>query len=252
MTRKLIDTHFHFTDEPYFTNQQRTLINLKFAGVVNIISPSYNMESCHKNYNLKRLYPDLLVAYGIHPLFLPFDIAEIENLLITGNPSAVGEIGLDARNTTSSNSAQIDAFELQLNLAKTLKLPVIIHSVKRHAETLALLKKYLGLKGVIHRPSENWENMVRYTDLGYHVGLGSDLLHDGYKKVKTVAKKLPSRQILLETDLPYVPEFKKDPFGLMNYDDIVHVLSNLRQVKTSALIDQLWENTAALFNVKVN
>lgn len=131
--------------------------------------------------------------------------ARMKELFSNPRVVAVGEIGLDYYWDNESHDLQKEWFVRQLNLARELDLPVLIHSRDAAADTMEIMKQYgQGLDGVIHCFSYSGEMAEEYVKMGYYIGIGGVVTFKNARKMKEVVEKVPLESILLETDSPYL------------------------------------------------
>ena len=124
---------------------------------------------------------------------------------------AIGETGLDYFKPTADGEIDIAGLEWQrerfrqhIQAAKTLNMPVVVHTRKAKADTIAILREQQAEKGVIHCFSENWSFAKAALDLGFYISLSGILTYNSAKSLQSVAKKLPQDRILVETDAPWL------------------------------------------------
>ena len=163
---------------------------------------------------------------------------------------AVGEIGLDYHYDFSPRETQKRFFERQLQLAKELDLPVIIHDREAHADTWELLQKYAP-KGVVHCFSGSVEMARDVVDLGMYIGLGGAVTFKNARKPVEVAKFVPEDRLLLETDCPYMAPV---PYRGRRCDSrlipcAAELIAELRDMDPQTLIDRTTENAKTLFQI---
>jgi len=158
---------------------------------------------------------------------------------------AIGEIGLDyyylpKKNTVEQFSAQggpasgwkelqRKVFVQQLDLAKELNLPVIVHCRMAHEDVLKILGDYSGVKGTIHCFTGNWEEAQKYMDLGFYLGINGIIFKFN---IDEVIKKAALDKILVETDCPYLTAPQAGPKGTRNEPAFVkHVVQKIADLK---------------------
>jgi len=118
---------------------------------------------------------------------------------------AIGEIGLDYYRDLSPRTRQKEAFEQQVNLARELELPVIIHDREAHADVLQLLRQHgKGVTGVIHCFSGSLEMAKEAIERGYLISLAGPVTFPNARKLHELVRQLPEESILLETDCPWL------------------------------------------------
>ena len=159
---------------------------------------------------LARSEPALFSATaGVHPHDAAFateaDWRELEQICAEPDVVAVGECGLDFHYDKSPRDAQRDQFARQLELAKKLAKPVVVHSREADVETADLLRKHLGPEGgVIHCFTSDWTAARAYLDLGMHISFSGVLTFKTAEALRDAAAKIPLERLLVETDAPFL------------------------------------------------
>ncbi len=199
----LIDTHAHlnFND---FRNDFDKVIKASLAEDIWMINVGSNYETSKRAVEIAEKYNEVFAAIGLHPIHAGdenFDKEKYKELSRSDKVVAIGEIGLDSfKDYGLFKEKQKQVFLQQLNLAKELDLPVIIHCRMAHDDMLETLKDY-QIPGVIHCFTGNWEQAKQYLDMGFYLGINGII----YKRdLKEVIKKTPLEKILIETDSPYL------------------------------------------------
>lgn len=206
----IFESHAHYDDEAFDTDREEILDRCQRDGIEYIVNVSASLKTVKSTLALAEKYPFLYAAVGVHP----DEVGELneENFIwLTEqcrNPKtvAVGEIGLDYYWDKENHELQKKWFRAQMELAKKLDLPMIVHSREAAADTLEEIKKAQDerLRGVIHCFSYAPEMAEEYLKLGYYIGIGGVVTFKNAKKLKEVVKLLPLERILLETDCPYL------------------------------------------------
>lgn len=206
----IFESHAHYDDEAFDTDREEILDRCQRDGIEYIVNVSASLKTVKSTLALAEKYPFLYAAVGVHP----DEVGELneENFVwLTEqcrNPKtvAVGEIGLDYYWDKENHELQKKWFRAQMELAKKLDLPMIVHSREAAADTLEEIKKAQDerLRGVIHCFSYAPEMAEEYLKLGYYIGIGGVVTFKNAKKLKEVVKLLPLERILLETDCPYL------------------------------------------------
>ena len=165
---------------------------------------------------------------------------------------AVGEIGLDYYWDNESHDVQKKWFIRQLDLARELDLPVIIHSRDAAADTLEIMKEHgRGLRGVIHCFSYSIELAREYLKMGFHIGIGGVVTFKNGKKLKEIAQEIPLDRILLETDCPYLAPVpfrgKRNSSIYISY--IAEEIANLKGISYEEVVAQTEQNGKKLFGI---
>lgn len=173
----IFDTHAHYDDRQFEEDREELLGSMRENGVELIVDAGSDIASWDKIEQLTDRYPFIYGAIGVHP----DEVGELdeekmkrmEQLLVREKMVAVGEIGLDYYWDKENRDLQKMWFIRQLELARQLDLPVIIHSREAAADTMEIMKQYAGeLSGVIHCFSYSPEQAKEYVKMGFYLGIG--------------------------------------------------------------------------------
>ena len=245
----LIDTHCHLSFDDY-ENLEEIIENMNGIMIASGCSDKTNKEVLE----LVEKYPNVYGTLGIHP-------EEINNLTSDSfkiiedninNPKivAIGEIGLDYYWVRDNKEAQKQLFIKQLDLAKKYNKPVVIHSRESIQDTYNILKQY-NLKGSIHCFSSSLEMAREFIKLGYKIGIGGVVTFKNSLKLQEIVKEIDLKDILLETDSPYL---SPEPFRGKKNDPskticVAQKISELKNVKLEEVLRQTANNASSLFDL---
>ena len=200
------DTHCHIYNEYYDNNIEQVYEKMKEANVDRIINNGCDSNSNKEVLNLLGKYSWMYGAIGIHPesadSYTDEDLKYIEEHINDEKVVAIGEIGLDYYWTKDNKEKQKELFEYQLKLAERVNKPVIVHSREATQDTIDILKKY-NVRGVIHSFSGSYETACIYIKMGFLLGINGVITFKNCN-LKDVVAKLDLRNIILETDSPYL------------------------------------------------
>lgn len=212
----LIDSHCHL-DFPVFDQDRDSVVaRARSAGVTGILIPGVSPDTWDRLLGVRDRYGDLIrVSLGIHPHALTTltdaqvsaGLSALEARLLAAGAVAVGECGLDGSLIKRGVSweRQEAALIPQLDLAKRLGLPVLLHCVKAHGRLLALLEARGPTVGVLHAYSGSVELVNRYAALGLYFGFGGALTWHNARRPLLAAAAVPLNRLLVETDAPDMP-----------------------------------------------
>ncbi len=206
----IFETHAHYDDEAFDKDREELLGSMRDNGIAYIMNVGANIETCRSTLKLTEQYDFIYGAMGVHPsdtLELNEEtIAWLERKCALEKVKAVGEIGLDYHYEEPPKEHQKKWFVRQLDVARRVKLPVIIHSREAAQDTLDIMKaeKAGDIGGVIHCFSYGVEMAREYLNMGYYIGIGGVLTFSNAKKLREVVEYMPLDRILLETDCPYL------------------------------------------------
>lgn len=206
----LIDTHTHLF-LPEFNEDRDEMMQRAFdAGVDHFYLPNIDTGTVQAMHNLVTAYPDNCKAMmGLHPGSVNKDfemeLQMIEGHLNAGQYVAVGEIGIDLYWDKTFIEQQKEAFKIQVQWAKDLDLPIVIHTRDSFRESIEILKpmKDEHLNGIFHCFSGTYEEAQEVIELGFYMGIGGVVTFKNAGLDKVVAQ-LPLDHLVLETDSPYL------------------------------------------------
>jgi TatD DNase family protein len=207
----LFDTHAHLHFPEYAGDRAEVLARARAAGVRGMVTIGTDVTASEAAIALAGEEPDVWASVGVHPHDAAAageaSLAEIERLARAPRVVAVGEIGLDFFRNHSPRDVQIDVFRRQLELARRVALPVLIHCRDAHAETLAILAEArVGeMGGIMHCFSGDVEVARRCLDLGLLISLAGPVTYRNARALPEVARFVPADRLVLETDCPFLP-----------------------------------------------
>lgn len=206
----IFDTHAHYDDEAFEEDREELLLSLPAQGIGKVINIGASLQSTKTTVELAQRYPFLYAAVGVHPEGVTELTEEsmdwLKELCKLKKTVAVGEIGLDYYWDEPERDLQKQWFRRQLQLAKEVKLPVVIHSREAAKDTIDIMKEEHSeeIGGVIHCYSYTKESAKIFLDMGFSFGIGGVLTFKNAKKLKEAVEYIPMDRILLETDCPYL------------------------------------------------
>lgn len=250
----IFDTHAHYLREDFGDGLDSLLAGMPEMGVERIMAVGYDLASSAEEAELARRYTFITAAAGVHPencVGLPADwLDRIEELLRLPEVTALGEIGLDRHYEGYDRELQAEVFERQLELAKSLDMPVIIHSRDACEDTMELLRRYRP-KGVMHCFSYSPEIAREVVGLGMYVGFTGVLTFKNSKKAWAACAEVPMDRLLLETDCPYMAPVphrgEKSHSGMIKYT--AAKMAEIKGVSTEEMIRICRENGEGLFRI---
>lgn len=252
----LFDTHTHMDDRAFDADREEILENLPAQGVGLLMNPGCSWESSVAAAEIAGRYDYVYCAMGSHP-----DAAdEVDEALIARyrtlyreNPKikAVGEIGLDYHYEDIPREIQKRAFRLQMELARELSLPVIIHEREAHEDGLKIVEEFPEVTGVFHCYSGSLEMAKWLVNRGWYIGFTGVLTFRNARKAVEVASAIPMERIVLETDSPYMsPEpfrGKRNDSGKLVY--MAKKLSELRGLSLEETERIAFQNGKTLYRI---
>lgn len=252
----IFDSHAHYDSQQFDEDREELLLSMEANGVGTIVNAGASWDSVTEVVELAQKYPFIYAAVGVHPDEVgELDDERFEYLKAQCKKDkvvAVGEIGLDYYWDNESHDVQKKWFIKQLELARELDLPVIIHSRDAAADTLEIMKEYgQGLRGVIHCFSYSIELAREYVKMGYHIGIGGVVTFKNGRKLKEIAAEIPLDKILLETDCPYLAPVpfrgKRNESHYISY--VAQEIAELKGISCEEVVVQTEQNGKELFQI---
>lgn len=231
---KLFDTHCHIDFDDFENDRNDVIKRAKQHGVNRILVPAVSQKRWNKTIQVCQQHSECDLALGLHPIFIgehqPQHLNELNDLVETHSPCAIGEIGLDFYVKSLDKEKQQIFFAKQLIIAKQHQLPVIIHNRKAHDTCLSMLQEHGINRGIIHAFNGSIQHAEKYIEQGFVLGFGGMLTFERSTKLRNLAKQIPLDSIVLETDAPdmTVAQFK----GQRNSPEFIpYILNTLAQIK---------------------
>ena len=202
------DTHAHYDDEDFDADREALLASMPEKGVDLIVNPGCGESSSLQAIALSRRFPHVYAAVGWHPQEADdFDASSEDKLRSWAKEPkvvAIGEIGLDYYYEGASKEKQRDVFARQLALAAELGLPAIVHDREAHADSMEIVRRFPGVKGVFHCYSGSVEMARELISLGWYLSFTGAVTFKNARKAPEVVACLPDDRIMIETDSPYL------------------------------------------------
>jgi len=255
----IFDSHAHYDASWFDEDRDALLSGFPERGVCCVINAASDLNSADKSIELAEKYSFVYAAAGVHPQeVLSWNENSEERLLRQlSHPKvvAVGEIGLDYHyDDDAPHELQHEVFRRQLEIAKKLDLPVVIHDREAHGDMYEILCEYAPLKGVMHCFSGSVELARETVKLGLHIGLGGVVTFKNARVSLEVAAEVPLERLLLETDAPYLSPV---PFRGKRCESpmIAHTalkIAEIRGISVDELLTAACGNACRLYGINLD
>lgn len=253
----IFDTHAHYDDEAFDEDREELLAQLPQQGIAKVVNIGASLASCKRTIELMNTYDYIYGAIGVHPS----DTAELtEDSFVWLKEQcqlekclAVGEIGLDYYWDEPDREIQKKWFIRQLQMARELQLPVVIHSREAAKDTIDIMKeqKVGEIGGVVHCYSYTKETAKTFLDMGFYFGIGGVVTFKNAKKLKEAVEYIPMDRIVIETDCPYLapdPNRGKRNSSL-NLPYVIKEIAVLKGLSEEQVREITWENAHKLYRI---
>lgn len=247
----IIDTHCHLSYDDY-EDLDKVIKDMNGIMIASGCDDKTNLEVLE----LVKKYDNVYGTLGFHPEEIDnitddsFKI--IENNLNNPKIVAIGEIGLDYYWVRDNIEKQKELFEYQLRLAEKYNKPVVVHSRDAIQDTYDILKNY-NITGTIHSFSGSLEMAREFIKLGYSIGIGGVVTFKNAKKLQEIVKELDLKDILLETDSPYLtPEpYRGKRNSPSNVYYVALKVAELKGVDINTVMDVTNDNAIKKFDLQI-
>jgi TatD DNase family protein len=251
----LVDTHTHLDDRSFDLDRDAMFGRASDLGIGRWIVPAIDRGNWETIEVLCAAREGAFPAYGLHPLLIDSHrdehLAELPGWLIDRGAVAVGEIGLDFYVEGLDPARQREVFIRQLEIARDVDLPVIVHARRAFEEAIHTLRRFRGLRGVVHSFSGSDEQARQLFDLGFHLGIGGPVTYDRAHRIRRVVASMPLEWLLLETDAPDQPCAHRR--GIRNepafMTDVLETIASLREETAEEIAAATTANAVKLFKL---
>lgn len=249
------DSHAHYDDQRFDEDRESLLWSMKEQGVVCIVNAAADIESSYKGIAFSKKFPFVYTSVGVHPHEVKDlkdeALQELKQLVLQEKVVAIGEIGLDYYYDFSPREDQRKWFISQLELAKEVDMPVIIHSRDASQETFDIIKESGIQQGVIHCFSGSAELAKEYVKRGFYIGIGGALTFKNAKKTVEVVKEIPLESLLIETDAPYLTPMpfrgKRNDSSYLKY--VTQKIAEIKLLDEKSVCEMTCQNAKNLFRI---
>lgn len=254
----IFDTHAHYNDQAFDEDREKLIQSLPENGIGLVVNIGASLESTAESIKLTETYPYFYASAGVHPSetaeLNDQNLARLKEYTNQKKVVAVGEIGLDYYWDEPDREIQKVWFERQMEMAREINLPVIVHSRDAAKDTLDMMKAARAgeIGGVIHCFSYGVEMAREFLNMDFYLGIGGVLTFKNAKKLKEVAEYTPLDRIVLETDCPYMaptPNRGKRNSSL-NLPYVVEELARIKGLTVEEIEQATFENGKNLYRLK--
>lgn len=254
----LFDTHSHLNADQFAEDLQEVIARMKEAGVSYTVVVGFDEITIKRAMELAETYDFIYAAVGWHPVDA-IDMTEdhlkwLEELAAHPKVVALGEMGLDYYWDKSPKEVQQEVFRKQIQLAKKVKLPIIIHNRDATQDIVTILEEENAAEvgGIMHCFSGSVEVAKQCIEMNFLISLGGPVTFKNAKKPKEVAMEIPMEKLLIETDCPYLTPH---PFrGKRNEPSYVKLvaeeIANLKELSYEEIATKTTENAKKLFGIQ--
>ena len=253
----LFDTHVHLNSHLYKEDLEEVIQRGIEAGVTRLAVIGFDEPSNARAIQLSEAYECIYAVVGIHPSDARSATAAswplLREQLKHPKVVALGECGFDYYHDTSFNDIQHQVFKKQLEIAKEMHMPIVVHMRDSVEDTYDMLHEHgTGLTGVIHCYSGDIHMMHQFLDLGFYIGLDGPVTFKNAHGVHEVAKAVPMDRLVIETDGPYLTPApyrgKRNEPAYVSY--VAKKIAELKGISYEEVCKMTTENGLKMYNLK--
>ncbi len=252
---RLVDTHAHLDDRA-FDRDRAALVAQLHADGIGVVAVGSDLESSREAIRLAERHRAIWATVGVHPhgakAVTPAMLRELEALARSARVVAIGEIGLDYYRDLSPRDVQREVFAAQLELARRMRLPVVLHNRESTDDLLAILRRVgPSHRGVVHSFLGDADLARTFLGLGLHLGVGGPLTYPANSALRDAICRVPLDSLVLETDCPYLtPVPHRGKRNEPGYVELVAVeIARLRAVSVEDVTQATTRNALGLFAI---
>ena len=250
----IFDTHCHLMSSKYENEDVSQIIDdALITGVNKICNVGYDLESSRTAIKQSLEFDNVYAAIGIHPNEVANhddnSLKKFEELVFSPEVIAVGEIGLDYYRKEVSSQLQKEWFIKQLKIAKKYNFPVLIHCRDAFDDCYEILRCLNITKGIIHSFTGSLEVANSFIELGFYISFNGIITFKNAKELQDVVRHLPLKNIVVETDAPYLSPV---PYrGQKNYPEYINYtvkkIAELKKINFNEVIRITSKNSNQVF-----
>ncbi|MCM3413354.1 TatD family hydrolase [Metabacillus litoralis] len=253
----LFDTHAHLNAVQFEEDLEEVIERAKSEGVSHIVVVGFDHETIKRAMELIEQYDMMYAAIGWHPVdaidMTEEDLSWIRDLSQHPKVVAIGEMGLDYYWDKSPKEIQKEVFRKQIQLAKEVNLPIIIHNRDATEDVVKILQEENASEvgGIMHCFTGSLEVAKQCMEMNFYISFGGPVTFKNAKKPKEVVKEIPMDRLLIETDCPYLTPHpyrgKRNEPSYVRY--VAEQISELRGVSFEEVAGKTSDNAMKVFGI---
>lgn len=252
----LIDTHCHLDFPQYNEDRNAVIQRAKDAGVEYFVNIGATLDSSIASCELAREHAAVYASVGVHPHdasgFNKETEEKIRQLAGRDKVVAIGETGLDYFRNLSSQEDQKQAFKKLIELARSLDLPLVVHTRQAEEETLRILKSAMPVRAVVHCFSGDESFLKECLNCNFFISFTCNITYKKAQGLREMVKLTPLDKLMLETDAPYLsPEgFRGKRNEPLQIKLLAEAISRIKRVSFEEIADKTTNNAKGFFRLE--
>ena len=255
MRGRFIDTHCHLHMDNYKKDRQAVIEKARSEGLALMITVGIDRKDSQAALELASSEPDIYCTVGFHPhgagRVTQEDLDLLKEMARREKVVAMGEMGLDYYRDLSPRRIQQEVFISQLELAKELGKPVVIHCRDAYRDLIRIMVDHNAkeIGGVIHCFSGDWNAARIFLDMGFYLSFAGNLTYPKAENLRDIFQKAPKDRLLMETDAPFLtPQEKRGKRNEPAFVKFTYVLgAKLKNLPLEEWANQVADNVGKAF-----
>lgn len=255
----LFDSHAHLTDRRFDNDREETIQRAFDSGVEYIMNPGADFESSVEAIELAESHERIFAAVGVHPhdakTMDESMLMLLESMAKKKKVKAIGEIGLDFHYDNSPRDIQRHWFRAQIQMAKRVGKPIIIHDREANQETFDILNEEEAFENgvLMHCYSGSAELAKEYIKRGAYLSIAGPVTYKNARKTVEVAKQADLNHLMIETDCPYLTPVpyrgKRNESAYVKY--VAERIAEIRGITVEEVAQATLNNAKRFFNIEI-
>ena len=252
----MIDSHCHLADPKFIPDLKQVIERAKQAGIEKMICIADSLPEAKRCIQIASDHQEIFATAGVHPHnakdWKESDTEEIRLLIASSNKvKAVGEIGLDYHYDLSPREKQKEVFKMQLDLAKELQLPVVVHNRESISDLLTIINGAKPGKLVLHCCTDTFEDVKPLLNAGYFLSFTGIATYPNVGDIRNTIKQCPLDQMMIETDAPYLAPVphrgKRNEPAFVK--EVAKLIAEIKELSLEEIDAQTTKNTIEFFGL---
>jgi len=253
----MIDSHCHLADKQFNRDLNEVIHRAEEHGVDTMVCIADTFEEGDKCLQIAEKYDHIFCTIGVHPhaakTWKSADDVRLKKMIASSHKvKAVGEIGLDYHYDNSPRDVQQSVFKTQLQIAKELGLPVVIHNRESISDLMKIVSEVQPPSAVLHCCTENWEDVEDWVKRGYLLSFTGIATYPKAENIRDTIRHCPLDQMMIETDAPYlapVPHRGKrnEPAFVV---EVAKLIADIKKIPLQDVDEKTSENAVGFFDLR--
>lgn len=252
------DTHAHLDDPAFRQDRAQVIARAREAGLELIVNVGYNLASARRTVQLTKEYDFIYGTVGMHPHDAKdldgAGLQELKRLAAEARIVAIGEIGLDYHYDHSPRDVQRRVFRRMIDLAREVKLPIVIHDREAHEDIFNILREENAgeVGGIMHCYSGSWPLAQEAIEMGFYISIAGPVTFYNAQKAVEVVRRIPLEYLLIETDSPYLAPVpfrgkRNEPAYVVK---VAEMIARIKEMPVEEVARITTENGKRAFNIQ--